>query len=147
METRWAGIVDSRLENPARRLSDAQPGGLMSTAQTFLALAIVGAAFPSTARASCASPVPFTHLGVTGFGTQSFAGAAVAPPPAIEPQISQRHDHTVSIVGLWHVRFLRDGQPFDEAFDAWESGGTEVLDRSRGVSVDHAVHALSLPST
>jgi hypothetical protein len=33
----------------------------------------------------------------------------------------------VSIVGLWHVFFVSGGQPFDEGFDLWNSGGTEIL--------------------
>jgi len=32
-----------------------------------------------------------------------------------------------SIVGLWHVFLISDGQPFDEGFDQWHSDGTEIL--------------------
>jgi len=32
-----------------------------------------------------------------------------------------------SIVGLWQVTFLYEGEVFDEAFDAWHADGNEVL--------------------
>ena len=32
-----------------------------------------------------------------------------------------------SIVGLWHVTFVSDGQVTDEGFDQWSSDGTEIL--------------------
>lgn len=32
-----------------------------------------------------------------------------------------------SIVGLWHVYFASNGQPFDEGYDQWHSDGTEIL--------------------
>jgi len=32
-----------------------------------------------------------------------------------------------SIVGLWHVLLISDGQPFDEGFDQWHRDGTEIL--------------------
>ena len=32
-----------------------------------------------------------------------------------------------SIVGMWHVFMVADGQPFDEAYEQWHSDGTEII--------------------
>ena len=33
----------------------------------------------------------------------------------------------VSMVGLWHTRFLAGGKVYDEGYDVWNSDGTEIL--------------------
>jgi len=32
-----------------------------------------------------------------------------------------------SIVGMWHIFMLADGQPFDEGYEQWHSDGTEII--------------------
>jgi hypothetical protein len=67
---------------------------------------------PANARAAVISPASplLQKLGLV----QQAAASTGASGPA-------------SIVGLWHVLLVSDGQPFDEGFDAWHSDGTEIL--------------------
>ena len=43
------------------------------------------------------------------------------------PDFGDGSDGDPSIVGLWHSRTFSDGQVTDEAFEQWNSDGTEVL--------------------
>jgi hypothetical protein len=47
------------------------------------------------------------------------ADPADPPPQAADP----------TIVGLWNVQFVADGQVIDAGFDAWHADGTETLKR------------------
>jgi len=50
------------------------------------------------------------------------------PQPSVDNQSAAAAGSPVntSIVGLWHINFLVGGQPFQEAFQIWNTGGTEV---------------------
>ncbi len=79
----------------------------------------VSAVLPSTALASC---------------DHRIAGAGLAVMPAFQgignlsrADTSNRGSGSASIVGLWHVLFTSDGQPFDEGYDLRLSDGVEIL--------------------
>jgi len=108
----------------------------LSATKTILAIGLLGAlfssAFPSAARASCVAPPRTANLGTVRSAPPLTSASIdlIAPSPSVvqvDSSRGERRDEDHSIVGLWHVRFLVDGNVFDEAFDAWESGGTEVL--------------------
>jgi hypothetical protein len=88
---------------------------LMLVAAVIAAYAIL----PSTALASCDHRIAGGGLAVmpafSGIGNLATANA---PSKGSGP---------ASIVGLWHVLFTSDGQPFDEGYDMWLSDGVEIL--------------------
>jgi hypothetical protein len=43
---------------------------------------------------------------------------------AADPELVFGH---ATIVGLWNIQFVSDGQVIDQGFDAWQSDGLEVL--------------------
>jgi hypothetical protein len=60
-------------------------------------------------------------------------------PMAVPPTIAERStvkdapldkDEDATIVGLWDVKFIVDGQIVDEGFDQYHSDGTEILNDS-----------------
>jgi len=55
------------------------------------------------------------------------AGGMVMPLLQSPQQAATGAAGPASIVGLWHVLFVSQGQPFDEGFDLWNSDGTEIL--------------------
>ena len=104
-----------------------EPGKMgTSTSKEFVILAVAVLAcyalLPATARASC-GPAANARAGVL----------SPALPSLQKPELVQRAaastgaSRPASIVGLWHVLLVSDGQPFDEGFDAWHSDGTETL--------------------
>jgi hypothetical protein len=59
---------------------------------------------------------------------QSHASARAQSPrefPAQSDALDDQGDVSLSIVGLWHVSYVLDGQPFFTALDLWHSDGTE----------------------
>src|ERR1700704_2940748 len=87
------------------------------------ALSVLVVAFSATAMASC--------------GDSLSAMAAAAASVRNQSQVSQSSvqngsgaasENAVnrSIVGLWHIRFLVGDQTIQEAFQIWNTGGTEV---------------------
>jgi hypothetical protein len=62
-------------------------------------------------------------------GIPALKPAVMLPPGLIAaPGSGSRPAGTAaSIVGLWHVKFYSGGTLSDNAFDAWHSDGTEVL--------------------
>jgi hypothetical protein len=52
---------------------------------------------------------------------------ALATRTESSSQTSLEASSPVSIVGLWNLKFIYEGQVVDVAFDAWHSDGTEVL--------------------
>jgi hypothetical protein len=88
-----------------------------------VALSVLVVAFSATAMASC--------------GDSLSALAAAAASARSQSQVSQSSvqngsatasDNAVntSIVGLWHIRFQVGDQTIQEAFQIWNTGGTEV---------------------
>jgi hypothetical protein len=55
---------------------------------------------------------------------------AITLPPGLTAPLrsaSSPAGSGISIVGLWHVKFYSEGALADDAFDAWHSDGTEIL--------------------
>ena len=81
------------------------------------------AAFSATAVAQCGG----------SFNAMVAAAASVRSQPnvsgpSVQNSASSSADNAVntSIVGLWHIRFLVEGQQIQEAYQIWNAGGTEV---------------------
>jgi hypothetical protein len=55
------------------------------------------------------------------------SGSALAAANAVHANSAHGQSGPVSIVGLWQVSFVVDGQVVDQSYDAWNLGGTEVL--------------------
>ena len=62
-------------------------------------------------------------------GMNTLKPAMILPPGLLTPRqaSSTPAGSAPSIVGLWHVTFFSGGVVTDNAFDAWHSDGTEVL--------------------
>jgi hypothetical protein len=84
-------------------------------------LLAVCALFSPSANASCRSQSksPVLVSNWTHFLKEGLSQASPAPTsgPGADP----------TIVGMWHVFLVSDGQPFDEAYEQWHSDGTEIL--------------------
>lgn len=87
------------------------------------ALSVVVVAFSATAMASCGDSLSAMAAAAASVRSQSPAsqlsiqnGSAAASDNVVNP----------SIVGLWHIRFLVGDQTIQEAFQIWNTGGTEV---------------------
>lgn len=81
--------------------------------------------------------VAFSATAIAQCGASLSAMAAAAASVRSQPQVSQSSaqngsaatgDNAVntSIVGLWHIRFQVGVQTIQEAFQIWNTGGTEV---------------------
>lgn len=86
------------------------------------AVLVCWAMFPALASARCngaAHSKPANHIGVP---------SSFQPLDWMQPTAAENDDDDPSIVGLWHALFLNpDGTTFDEGFDQFQSGGTEIL--------------------
>lgn len=85
-----------------------------------------------TAFLSFGVAVPFASANCLGKGLiqpQSFVALHAMPAAAERQALAASPDAkvSVSIVGLWNLTFLYQGQVVDVAFDAWHQDGTEVL--------------------
>ncbi len=93
---------------------------------TFVRVAALSAlliAFSATAMAQCGASLTAMATAATSIRNQSQvsqssiqSGSAAASDSAVN----------ISIVGLWHIRFLVGDQQIQEAFQIWNAGGTEV---------------------
>lgn len=88
----------------------------------FAAVVASYAVFTVNAAAQCALPTRTTAI-VSSELKSVLQQKSVETPATSVAQTSGNP----SIVGLWQVTFLYDGEVFDEAFDAWHSDGNEVL--------------------
>ena len=86
-------------------------------------LSVLVVAFSATAMASCGDSLSAMAAAAASVRSQSTAsqlsvnnGSAAASDNAVN----------TSIVGLWHVRFQVGDQTIQEAFQIWNTGGTEV---------------------
>lgn len=89
-----------------------------STALLALALLTCSALLPTTAAAACNRQGQLSRDMLTVQPRGQFQLLAVNDDEGSDD---------ASIVGLWHVYFVANGQPFDEGFDQWHSDGTEIL--------------------
>jgi hypothetical protein len=83
------------------------------------------AAFATHAEAACPTPRQLKVPGVSwsdhGSGDQAYVVRAAA---------FESPERESSIVGLWKVDLIMDGQVIDQGFDAWHGDGTETLNDS-----------------
>ena len=87
------------------------------------ALTVLAAGFSPAAMAQCGASL----------NAMAAAAASVRSPSQVSQSSVQNgsaatSDNAVntSIVGLWHIRFQVGGQDIQEAFQIWNTGGTEV---------------------
>jgi len=87
------------------------------------ALSVLLIAFSATAMAQCGASLTAMATAATSIRNQS-----QVPPSSIQSGSAAASDSAVnmSIVGLWHIRFLVGDQQIQEAFQIWNAGGTEV---------------------
>jgi hypothetical protein len=94
-----------------------------STFVRFAVLSVLVIAFSATAMAQCGASLTAMATAAASVRSQSQASQA-----SVQNWSATASDNAVntSIVGLWHTRFLVEGQQIQEAFQIWNTGGTEV---------------------
>ena len=87
------------------------------------ALSVLVIAFSATAMASCGDSLNAMAAAAASVRSQSPASLL-----SVKDGSAAASDNVVntSIVGLWHVRFQVGDQTIQEAFQIWNTGGTEV---------------------
>src|SRR5262245_29366872 len=85
-----------------------------------LTMLVVG--FSVTAKAQCAASFDSRAAEAASIRSQSL------PKSSEQNNSGTARDNGVntSSVGLWHIRFLVEGNQIQEAFQIWNTGGTEV---------------------
>jgi len=88
-----------------------------------MTLLVVTAGFSGTVLAQCGA----------SFNAMAAAAASLRSEPRVSGSSVQKDspaasDNAVnpSIIGLWHIRFLVGDQTIQEAYQLWNTGGTEV---------------------
>jgi hypothetical protein len=97
------------------------------------ALAVLMLALSATAKAQCGDSLSAMAASAASARSQSrflqsskrHESAAMVSVAAESATASDNAVNT-SIVGLWHIRFLVGDQQIQEAFQIWNTGGTEV---------------------
>jgi hypothetical protein len=92
-------------------------------AVTVCALTMLAVGFSVTATAQCRAS--FSSLAAAAASVRSKSGQPQSP---VQNASATAGDNSVntSIVGLWHIRFLVGDVQIQEAFQVWNTGGTEV---------------------
>jgi len=87
------------------------------------ALSVLVVAFSATAMASCGDSLSAMAAAAASVSSQSQVSQS-----SVQNGSAAASDNTVntSIVGLWHIRFQVGDQTIQEAFQIWNTGGTEV---------------------
>jgi hypothetical protein len=87
------------------------------------ALSVLVVAFHATAMAQCGASFSAMATAAASIRNQSQATQSSVQNGSVAAS-----DNAVntSIVGLWHIRFLVGDQTIQEAFQIWNTGGTEV---------------------
>jgi hypothetical protein len=94
-----------------------------SAAVRICALAMLAVGFSVTATAQCGSA--FSSLAAAAASVRSKSGQKQSPAQNATATASDNSVNT-SIVGLWHIRFIVGDVQIQEAFQIWNTGGTEV---------------------
>jgi hypothetical protein len=92
-------------------------------AVTVCALTVLVVASSVTATAQCGAS--FSSMAAAAASIRNQSGTAKSEGPNGVETASDNAVNT-SIVGLWHIRFLVGGEQIQEAFQIWNTGGTEV---------------------
>ena len=87
------------------------------------ALSVLVVAFSATAMASCGD-----SLSAMAAAAASVRGQSQVSQSSVQNGSGAASENAVnpSIVGLWHIRFLVGDQTIQEAFQIWNTSGTEV---------------------
>ena len=87
------------------------------------ALSVLVVAFSATAMASCGDSLSAMAAAAASVRNQSQVSQS-----SVQNGSAAASDNAVnrSIVGLWHIRFQVGDQTIQEAFQIWNTGGTEV---------------------
>jgi len=87
------------------------------------ALSVLVVAFSATAMASCGDSLSAMAAAAASVRSQSQVSQS-----SVQNGSAAASDNAVntSIVGLWHIRFQVGDQTIQEAFQIWNTGGTEV---------------------
>ena len=87
------------------------------------ALSVLLIAFSATAMAQCGASLNAMATAATSIRNQSQVSQS-----SIQSGSAAASDNAVntSIVGLWHIRFQVGDQTIQEAYQIWNTGGTEV---------------------
>jgi hypothetical protein len=84
----------------------------------FAACVVLVVGFGASASASCGDSLAAMAAAAASVHSQSSPMQPAAP--------SSNSPVNPSIVGLWYTRFIVGGQTIQEAFQAWNAGGTEI---------------------
>jgi hypothetical protein len=111
------GLVQSNAEETSVRRSASWSRGVVAVALLLAVCALFSASANASCRVQSKSPVLVSNW--TQFLKEGLSQASPAPTsgPGADP----------TIVGMWHVFLVSDGQPFDEGYEEWHSDGTEIL--------------------
>ena len=87
------------------------------------ALSVLVVVFSASAMAQCGASLTAMAASAASVRSQSQVSES-----AVQNKSAAASDNAVnvSIVGLWHIRFLVGDQQIQEAFQIWNTGGTEV---------------------
>ena len=87
------------------------------------ALSVLVVAFSATAMASCGDSLSAMAAAAASVRSQSKVSQS-----SVQNGSAAASDNAVntSIVGLWHIRFQVGDQTIQEAYQIWNTGGTEV---------------------
>ena len=77
-----------------------------------MAVIALGMTLSANPAFGCANPLAAKQGGLRNF-------------PGFAQAYRESQTTSTSIVGLWHVQYTSDGQPFYEALDEWHGDGTE----------------------
>lgn len=127
---------------------------LRGSVRLAIVIAALGLGFAATVHADCvtaANPFgPAPRLRVTSVPESTVVRAAEPESSASTSRLADSNASGLSIVGLWHSFAMSGGQVVDEAFEQWNSDGTEVLNDNPPPSSGNiclGVFVKSAPST
>jgi hypothetical protein len=104
-----------------KRTGNGKVSGIIAASAAAFVLVTV---FASSANASC----QVSGAKVSGVAwSDGLRGAPAGPRFSVVRAAYDVRDKAPSIVGLWMVAFLSNGQVVDQGFDAWHGDGTETL--------------------
>ena len=83
--------------------------------------------FLPVASANCRGAAPTAQTVPTMPDTASLSQPLAGQVAVLESESDRRGESGKSIVGLWNVTFISGGAVVDVGFDAWNAGGTEIL--------------------
>lgn len=99
----------------------------MQRTMTILFTGALLAVSASLAPNAAACGLPGVNPGAPSFKTPAGLPPGLAAMPNESSPAGVSASSAVPIVGLWNVTFYSEGAVTDQAFDAWHSDGTEIL--------------------